>query len=348
MSAVYINGRFLTQRMTGIQRYANEICKALTRSGVEIVILAPRKTREEYRLTTPVIRFGVFSGILWEQADLPLFLLRRKRPLLVNFGSPGPLFYANRIVTIHDMSFRVNPGWFSKSYYWYYRIATPVFARRSKKIITVSVFSKNEIVRMTGIDGDKISVIHGAVPEPFSSRSSRAPVTRVPYILSVSSLDPRKNLERLTEAYKQTGLEKEFRLLLAGAGDPVFHAGPSGDVMVHSLGFVPDEELAALYENASLFVYPSLYEGFGLPPLEAMSLGCPVVLSDIPVFREIFGDAAHYTDPYDTGSIRDGIVKILKDDNYRESLIRRGKEKSKEYSFERSAEKLAAIITSLK
>jgi len=160
-------------------------------------------------------------------------------------------------------------------------------------------------------------------------------------------MDPRKNLARLVEAYNQTGLSNEIKLVLAGRINPIFNMKLPVEIIVRSAGYVPDEELASLYENATLFVYPSLYEGFGLAPLEAMSLGCPVILSDIPVFREIFGDAACYVDPCDTRSISDGILRVLTDETYRNELIRKGLEKARQYSWKRSAEKLAGLINSL-
>lgn len=333
--------------MTGIQRFSYELCKALTDIGTEIIILAPKKIRNEYRLNCRIIQFGIFSGILWEQVDLPLFLLKHKNPLLLNFGSPGPIFYTNRIVTVHDISFYIHPAWFSKKYYYYYRLVTPVFTRLSKKVITVSEFSKNEIKRLIGIPDDKITVIHNAVSRTLTKRRSKTSLKKERYILTVASLDPRKNLVRLVEAYKQAGIGKEIKLVLAGRIDPIFNMDIPEEILANSVGYVPDEELASLYENATLFVYPSLYEGFGIPPLEAMSLGCPVILSDIPVFREIFGDAACYVDAYKTMSIRDGILRVLTDETYRDELIRKGLEKASHYNWERSAEKLVGIINLL-
>jgi glycosyltransferase involved in cell wall biosynthesis len=344
---VFINGRFLTQEMTGIQRFSYEICKALIRRGTDVVLLAPKKIRTEYPLNCRMIRFGIFTDILWEQIDLPVFLMKHKNPLLLNLGSPGPVFYSNRIVTVHDLSFLVHPAWFSRRYRLYYRLATPVFTRLSKKVITVSECSKNEIVRRIGIPEQKIVVIHNAVSGAFQKQPSHGAGGKEKYIFSVASLDPRKNLARLVAAYKLAGIEKEFSLKFAGKADPIFRMELSGEILSHSAGYVPDDELSALYENASLFVYPSLYEGFGIPPLEAMAMGCPVILSDLPVFREIFGDAAHYADPGNTESLRDAILLVLSDESYRMELIRRGHERTKLYDWDTSAEKLASVINSM-
>ena len=344
---IFVNGRFLTQEMTGIQRFSYEICKALTEKEPGMIILAPKKIRKEYTLKCRIIRFGIFTGFLWEQVDLPIYLMKHNNPLLLNFGSPGPVFYSNRMVTVHDLSFYIHPSWFSKRYWFYYRFATPVFTRLSKKVITVSEFSRNEIIRLVGIPDEKITVIYNAVSGDIRKQPSQGTGGKGRYILSVASLDPRKNLARLVDAFKMAGIDKEIQLVLAGKSDPIFNMELPGEILAHSAGHIPEDELSALYENATLFVYPSLYEGFGIPPLEAMSLGCPVILSDIPVFREIFGDAAHYVDPLDTGSIRDGILLVLTDEPYRMELIHRGHERVKLYSWERSADKLVSIINSI-
>ena len=345
---IFINGRFLNQEITGIQRFSYEICKALIDKEPGVIILAPRKIRKEYRLNCRIIRFGIFNGILWEQIDLPVYLTKHKNPLLINFGSPGPLFYSNRIVTVHDLSFYVNPGWFRKSYRLYYRFATPVFTRLSKKVITVSEFSKKEIMRLIGVPDEKIIVIHNAVSSDLMIPAPVRAGGRGKYILSVASMDPRKNIVRLVDACKMAGIDQEIKLVLAGKSDPIFNMQFSDEILACSVGYVPDNELSSLYENATLFIYPSFYEGFGLPPLEAMSLGCPVILSDIPVFREIFADAVHYVDPFEIVSIRDGIMMVIKNEPYRKELIRRGYERVKMYSWERSADKIVSIIQSIK
>jgi len=348
MGIIFINGRFLTQNMTGIQRFSYELCKALINNGIEIIILAPKKIKKDYKLNCRIIRLGIFSGILWEQFELPIFLLMHKSPLLLNFGSPGPLFYSNRIVTVHDISFYFHPEWFSWVYRTYYRLITPVFTRLSKKVITVSEFSKSEIKRWLHIPDNKIVIINNGVSEAFVNNPLKPALTKGKYILSVASLDPRKNLDSLVEAYRLSGIEREdIRLVLAGRSSPLFNMKMSDEIIANSMGYVPDEELAALYANAMLLVYPSLYEGFGIPPLEAMSLGCPVILSDIPVFRELFGEAAHYVDPYSIESISEGIIKVLTNESYRNELISLGHEKVKQYGWDKSAKKLAGIIKSI-
>ena len=118
-SKLFVNGRFLTQKITGINRFAYELCKALIALGTEIIIVAPKKIQPGYVLNCRVVQFGLLNGPLWEQVDLPFYLLRHKNPLLLSFSGLGPIFYKNKIITIHDRAFLVNPSWYSKSYYWF-------------------------------------------------------------------------------------------------------------------------------------------------------------------------------------------------------------------------------------
>ncbi len=347
MEKAYINGMFLTQRKTGIQRFSHEMCRALSSMGYDITVLAPRAIRSEYEPAYKVVRFGVLKGVLWEHFALPVFLWKRHSPLLISFGSPGPLLYKNRIVTIHDVSFYFHPQWFSRLYGLYYRLATPLMARFSKKILTVSAFSKSEILRWLNIPDEKITVVHNAVSQSIIKNTKDKSVPEERYILTVCSMDPRKNLAKTIKAYKRAAIEKTIRLKAAGGGSALFKMHNTPEILDVALGYVSDQELATLYNNAELFIYASLYEGFGIPPLEAMASGCPVILSDIPVFKEIFGDAAYYVNPNDEESIARGMKKVLENPGLKKTLIERGYEKTKEYSWEKSARKLGALINQL-
>jgi len=344
MRKIYVNGRFLSQPITGVQRFALEMCKALANHGFEVVILSPSESKIKSVNNCTIKKFGVLNGILWEQIELLFFLLWHKKPLLINFGASGPIFYSNRIVTIHDISYYINSKWFSWWYSAYYKLVTPIFTRLSKKVITVSEFSKNEIIKKLKIDAQKIVVINNAVSQDLKEIMQTENYNAEKYILSVGSLDPRKNISKLVEAYKMSEISNEFKLLIIGRTAPMFNIKLEKDIKSMSLGYVTDDELAKLYRNATLFVYPSLYEGFGIPPLEAMAFGCPVVLSDIPVFREIFEDAACYVDPHSLNSIADGINLVIHDEQYRAQLIKKGLEIQKKYSWDTSAKKFIEIV----
>lgn len=293
-SLFYVNGRFLTQPMSGTNRFAYELCLGLVRRGVRFVVLTPDVPfSTDYDVSGfEIKRISLFSSHLWEQVTLPLYLWRNPTPLLSLKGL-GPLFKRNQVSTIHDISYLVHPSWFSLPYRLYYRIMTPIMAKHSKRVITVSEFSKSEISSRLHLPSDKISVVYNAPSDKFRRNEKNSDSTEQ-FILAVSSLDPRKNLSLVFQAYLKS--EQKVPLYVIGDRHPAF-----GDVVlpendrIRFLGRVSDAELCDYYSRCSLFVYPSLYEGFGLPPLEAMAAGCRhVVLSDIPVFREVFADNVRY------------------------------------------------------
>ncbi len=293
-SLFYMNGRFLTQPMSGTNRFAYELCLGLVRRGVRFVVLTPNvPLSKDYDVSGfEIKRISPFSSHLWEQVTLPFFLWRNPTPLLSLKGL-GPLFKRNQVSTIHDMSYLVHPSWFSLPYRLYYRIMTPIMAKHSKRLITVSEFSKSEISSRLHLPSEKISVVYNA-PSDIFCRDGKNNDSTEQFILAVSSLDPRKNLSLVFEAYLKS--DQTVPLYVIGDRHPAFGEVtlPEND-HIRFLGHVSDEELHDYYSRCSLFVYPSLYEGFGLPPLEALASGCRhVVLSDIPVFREVFADNVRY------------------------------------------------------
>lgn len=342
---IYINARFLTQKLTGVQRFAFEISRALKKIRNDLVFVSPpgivdRGMADEI---SPVI-IGKYSSFIWEQIELPLYLRRQGYPLILNFGNTAPLLYSPKIVTIHDLAVFRYPESFSKLFTIYYRFLLPRIAKGAVKIFTVSEFSKREIVNILGISPEKVEVVKNAVSQGIKCLESSK---RENFILTVSSLDPRKNLLRLIKAF-EAGHFRDVKLVIAGASSGVFKKlGIKGASNIELLGHVNDCRLSELYSKAMVFVYPSIYEGFGIPPLEAMKCGCPVIVSDIPPHREVCGDAAYYVDPYSIESIKKGISKVLNDSALRESLIKKGYERVKKFSWEKSAQKISGIIDSV-
>jgi glycosyltransferase involved in cell wall biosynthesis len=349
---IFINARFLTQPITGVQRYAIEISKYLRKLLPDAVFVCPpHVTQHAIAHELSAVRIGRLNSHAWEQIELPLYLRKQKNALLLNLCNTGPLFYSNQVVTIHDLAFLVNPGWFSKSFTALYTFLVPRLAKKSKHIITVSENSKSDICRVLAIPADKVSVIKGSYAPCFSKT---APAERRqgarPYILAVSSLDPRKNFKSLVEAYNSLQLEG-IDLLIAGSENKVFADATLKKIIeqnpgTHFSGYVSDPELADLYRNALLFVYPSLYEGFGLPPLEAMACGCPVITSNTSSLPEICGPASHYVDPTQIQDIAGSIRLLIDNQAYRNSLSEKGAEWIKNYSWKNSAEKMAELVSS--
>ncbi len=344
---IVVNARFLTQKLTGVQRFALEITKKLVNLRDDIILVSPKNIiNKQVARDLNVQTYGWLKGHLWEQFELPIFLKKHDNPLLLNLANTAPLNYENMVVTIHDLAVFRYPQAFSWKFQKYYRFVLPRIAGKSRKIFTVSNFSKGEIIKLFGIKSEKIEVIYNAVSTEIACNNVNS--EREKFILTVSSLDPRKNLSKLIEAFKKLEL-KEYKLIIAGAKSSVFKSidAPENSERIEFLGHVRNKELSELYIRASLFVYPSLYEGFGIPPLEAMKCGCPVVVSDIPPHREVCGEAALYVNPFNIEDIRNGIQKVLRNRNLWGELSMKGQERAKFFSWIESARKVNEIIDAL-
>jgi len=232
-------------------------------------------------------------------------------------------------------------------------------AHRSHRILTVSEASKRDIIRFLNVPAEKVIVVYNAIDERFGTEPSSEAIERVReryqldhrFVLYVGNLKPHKNLVRLIEAFDQLRSRGFGDLTLLIIGDEISKL-PALRRAVHShklhkhvrfLGYLPDETLAVLYRLAGVFVFPSLYEGFGLPPLEAMACGAPVVTSNVSSLPEVTGDAAVLVDPYDAASIADGIAKVLSDPRLRDEMCAKGIIRSREFSWQRSVSRIREI-----
>lgn len=348
MKEIIINARFLTQKVTGVQRFAIEISKRLINIYPNIKFVAPNRIiNHEVAKELKVETFGNFSGHLWEQFELPFYLKKKQNPLLINLANTAPLAYNNFIATIHDVSFLLFPKSYSKKFYLYYKFLIPKIARKAHIIITVSETSKKNIGDALGINSKKITVINNAVSEAFADIPNNSPSIYSKYILSVSSFNPIKNLKNLIAAFNQLD-DHEIYLVIVGAinqsfAKENFDLGKNKNIIFK--GHVSSEhELALLYKNATLFVLPSYYESFGIPNLEAMVCGCPVVTSRGGALYEICGDAVFYIDPCDVNNITHGIQKVFKNISLQKELSLKGKERVKHFNWDLSANRLGELI----
>jgi len=197
---IVVNARFLTQRVTGVQRFAIEISKILHKLNRQIVFVTPPGILDQdLAKELGAIVIGKNNGTIWEQVDLRNYLTLNQKPLLINFCNTGLLFYNRQIVTIHDMSYKVNPKWFSKKFYLWYNFLIPHIAKRSLKILTVSNSSKNDIIKYLKIRPEKISVIYNSYY--LNTNNNFEKIVGDKYLLTVSSFDPRKNLNNLVKAF---------------------------------------------------------------------------------------------------------------------------------------------------
>jgi glycosyltransferase involved in cell wall biosynthesis len=346
-----VNARFLSQPVTGVQRHAIEISRALKTIHPNITFVAPRKivNHEIAEILNPTI-FGARTGYYWEQIELPRYLRKRHRgELLISLANMAPLYYGPQIVTIHDTAPLRHPEWYSLRFSTVYRLLIPMIARRAEVILTDSLFARDEIAQMTLVDRSKIEVVPCAVPSDLAGDETEAVRDADgPYILTVASFDPRKNLNRLVQAFLKLN-RSDLKLVVVGADNSaVFNRSGLGAILkshqnVVLAGSVDDHRLRGLYANAELFVYPSLYEGFGLPPLEAMAAGCPCLVSHAASLPEVCGDAAEYCDPTDIDDIAGKMRTLLADKSKMNDLRTRGRMRAGEFSWEKSAEIIIEI-----
>lgn len=348
---IFVNARFLTQEITGVQRFAIEISLRLKELlGKRIVFVSPNNIiQQDYAEQLCAFSIGSHSGHLWEQFDLPNYLKSTGNPLLLCLCNTAPIFYRNKVATIHDVAFEAYPKTFSKSFLWAYKFLIPKIARSSKQIFTVSNFSKKEIIKYYGIQESKISVIYNAVSSIFKPiEDSR--LKKENYLLAVSSLNYRKNFVVVLKAFEKfQQINPNVSLFIIGDLNSDNFQGVDiskykKNPNIKFLGRVSDEELVRYYSNARGFVYPSIYEGFGIPPLEAQSCECPVLVSDIPPLREVIGDSGIYCNPYSVEDICEGMELLLKSS----VLKTKGKENVNRFSWEKSAKKIMSRILQFK
>jgi len=345
---ICINCRFLSQQITGVQRYAIEICLQLKDFNEQIIFLSPpniiHKNIAE-KLDVKVI--GKRSGYYWEQVELPRWLNKHSGGLLVNLCNMAPLLYHNNSITIHDIAVLKHKEWFSKKFYWFYNAVMPLLVKRAKKIFTVSEFSKSEIVSFFSIDPERIFIVNNAVSDAIypNDTSDRWGLIHKKYILAVSSINPRKNFKTIIEAFNKMDADTDTYLIVAGETNKVFNrvdymSAAEKNPKILFIGYVSDKELGFLYKNAIAFIYVSLYEGFGIPMLEAMSCGCPVIASNNTSMIEIGKNAALFVDPLNSEQLKNSIIQIANNAVLRDNLIKNGHLVNAEYKWKESTKNL--------
>lgn len=351
-----VNARFLSQNLTGVQRYAIEVAKRLKQIFPELIFITPGNIKQSATADElNAVIFGKTTGHLWEQFELVSYLRKHGEPVLLNLTATAPLFYDKSIITLHDIGFLKNPEWYSRRFQLLYKFMIPKLIKKSLTVVTSSLFSKIEITDRINIPASRIRVIAGGVDRNFSYNGqinrSEYQSGNGNYILAVSSLDPRKNLKNLIIAFNLLNMPN-LKLLIAGSENRIFsdldiRSLIKGNRNIKMAGYVSDARLVELYRNARIFIYPSLYEGFGLPPLEAMACGCPVITSLKASIPEVCADAVYYIDPTDTESIANGIAALMADKSLRDSLIEKGITRAAEFTWDKTAAEYARLLKEL-
>lgn len=357
---VVINGRFLTQPLSGMQRYAQELVGALDarleaepelRARLRPVVLVPRGERRAPGWRhIPIRQVGRLKGHAWEQIDLAI---AARKAVLLNLISAGPLAHSRSILVMHDAAVFAHPEHFSRAYRTLHRFLRPRLARRASKLVTISEFSRRELARYCGVPESAFTIIpdsaeHILAVTPDPSVLARHGLEPGRYGLTVGNQTPNKNIALAIRAFVRAA-PPGWRLAVAGGGsDRIFAGGAVEDhPAVARLGRVSDGELRALYENAGLFLFPSRYEGFGVPPLEAMALGCPVLSSDSSAMPEVLGDAALYFRSDDEGDCATQIDALLGSPVRGVPLKAAGLGRAACFSWAQGGRDLASLLVSL-
>jgi glycosyltransferase involved in cell wall biosynthesis len=360
-----IDAHMLGHNETGNETYVLELVRALTAlaSGdtffiyVEHLESLPREIHATPRVR--VIPYATRSGLRRLLRELPKRAARDALDVLhISYNAPLRLPEACAlVVTIHDISFEHFPQFFSQRLRAFLKTSVPRSARAAQQIITDTESAKQDLVKTYRLPPEKITVTHYAAGAQFRRISERAALERVrakyntgeKFVLAVGNLQPRKNWERLMRAFAQAKREAGLPHKLVIVGQRLWRAAPIFEMAreltdaVVLTGYVPAEDLPLLYNAADIFAYPSLYEGFGLPVVEAMACGTPVLTSNVSCLPEIAGNAAHFVDPYDQAAMTHALVRLATDDAYRSELATRGLTRAHLFSWERTAQQTLQV-----
>lgn len=358
-----LNGRFLVAQRTGVQRSAYRLFRSILDQGDRFNFLlftgeseafAPEWQRPNVRVVTSSLsQRTILRNHVWEQVVLPRLARRYGCDVLHSPANLAPLFFRGQsVVNIHDLCFLVQPAWFSFSFRFIYSWLVPRIARRASVVITNSNYSKNDILDLLGIDIPRVRLTYWAVDPlfydyalPWEQRSER--------ILFVGSLEPRKNLAGLLtafNAFRRAHPGSRLRLTVVGCENPLFaderyDLGEFG-ADIEFAGYISDAELAKLYGDSRALVYPSFYEGFGFPPIEAMAAGTPVVTSNNSSLPEVVANAALFVNPSEPDDIARAIARALEPATAR-ALAQAGHMQVRRFSWDRVGRHVVEIYDEL-
>ena len=372
---------YLSDYRAGIARVGTDLLRALMAvdKQTEYILVANREMPPQYtgygQPPEQIQQGGRHQELpdcmaipLWVQFQLPRILSQHEIDLYLHTGTPPllpflpPWSKIKKIIFLHDVINVKSPRFFRPITFFHGSVAKWLALRFFDHILCNSAATKNDAVRLLKANPEKITVVPLGLSEVFQeppSKEASQHARRIvgnddlPFVLFVGTIEPRKNLEGLLHGFKISGLGNNHRLVVVGArgwrasGVSKIVKRLDLDETVVLSGFVSDAELSALYRSASVFCYPSFDEGFGLPVLEAMACGCPVVTSAIPALREVGGDAPIYIDPKSTQSIASALRKVAENKHCRETMARRGIDRAKRFSWNKAALDVLKVVSTV-
>ena len=316
----------------GVERWARELARRL-----------PALRPDEYVVLRPPPPLVHSAGHAWEQVALPARAGRLRARALLCPANVAPLAFRRSVVVIHDAAVLRHPEWYSRAYATWHGLVLPTIARRARRVIAVSEFSRAELVDLLGLPEDAVAVVPGGVDERFTPDAEQNTLEmRRPYVLSVASQTARKNLAALVPAARALAADG-VDVVVAGGHRPQF-AREHRLADLRMVGAVPDDLLPGLYAGAAAFALPSLYEGFGLPVLEAMACGTPVVAAAAGALPGTCGGAAKLTEP-DEEAFAAALAALLRDRAERERLRAAGLARARAFSWDATAGAVDRLLT---
>lgn len=336
----------------GVQSSQRLVQACTTREEIEVTLFGHQSLKDNFP-ACKVVNSGFplniqTYGLAWEQIVLPMLAERSDIDVLLFPNGNGVFRSVNvPVVTIvHDIF--AYDGYASSIYGALQRVRVPRIIKAADILVTVSEYSKTRLVESFDIDKGSVTVVPNGIDDLFLGDDPGTPVDAPDrYLLFVGGLNDRKNIDGLFSTVDELhDRGREIPLLLAGPTNKRIYDSVSLNERPKSqhLGFVPARELKYLYQNASVFLFPSYREGFGVPPLEAMACGTPVVASDRPALPEVLGDAAVYEPPDDPNALATAVEEILDDEHRRETMKQAGRKRSEQYSWNASVEKLSYVL----
>lgn len=310
---IVVNARFLTQPLTGVQRYAFEVSMQIKKLAPDTLFVTPAAIRHrDWAKALNAQELGPFTGHCWEQITLARFMKKQKKAVLFSPANTGPLFIRKQFITLHDLAFRVFPADHRWIFRTGYNLLIPQLLHRISGVFTVSETIKQEIVRTYKVSATKVQVSSNGLGMEFLASLEHEPTSpKENLILCVGTLSPRKQTQKLVEAFIESQGLPSYQLILLGKSSGNFqqHA-----VQAHPrIRWIPDADddvLISYYRRAKVCCCLSAYEGFGLPVLEALAFGCATVCSAIPVFRELYSDYVTFCNPDDRQDIIDQLEQV--------------------------------------